>query len=359
MAEALKDIYTKGFINNLASALQSEYPQFDVGAFNKAVFDSQWQAKTLKQRIRHIAESLKLYLPEDFNRCVDILIPVSKLDSGYAFLFFPEFVALYGLHDFSLSMIALEKMTEYASAEFAIRPFILNFPEQAMDQILKWTKSPNHHVRRLASEGCRPRLPWADALTPFKRDPAPIIAVLENLKEDNSEYVRRSVANNLNDISKDHPQQVLAIAGRWLGSSRNTDRLVKHACRTLLKQGDEQALALFGLGLPGHITVKVFDADERVLLGDSLSFSFDLLGSDGSIGFLRIEYGIDFLRSNGQHYRKLFKISEAEFKQQCRSFTKKHSFKPISTRRYYPGKHRLAIILNGKEMAIKTFDLLG
>ena len=226
-----------------------------------------------------------------------------------------------------------------------------------MQQMTRWADSENHHVRRLASEGCRPRLPWAMALPEFKKDPEPVLDILEKLKNDESEYVRRSVANNLNDISKDNPEITIRLAEKWLGQSAETDWVVKHACRSLLKQGLPEVMRLFGFVEPINFGVTQFTVSPQAKIGGDLEFSFLLNSKREQPGKLRIDYAIDFLRKNGRHSRKVFKLSESDVNTTKRQFQKRHSFKLITTRTYYPGLQRLSIICNGVEMACKDFDL--
>ena len=146
-----------------------------------------------------------------------------------------------------------------------------------MSHMYNWAEDENFHLRRLASEGCRPRLPWAMSLPVFKKDPTPILKIMETLKDDPVEYVRMSVANNLNDISKDHPDVVLDICERWFGRSKNTDWIVKRACRTMLKAGNKRALLLFGFGDPDQLKVANLSFDRQTLaMGEELRFSFEI-----------------------------------------------------------------------------------
>ncbi len=190
----------------------------------------------------------------------------------------------------------------------------------------------------------------AIALPAFKSNPAPVLKILKILKDDESEYVRRSVANNLNDICKDNPDIVIDLAGQWLGKNKNTNRLVKHACRTLLKQGNQQVLTLFGFSNTGHIKITHFKVQPEVTLGDNLKFSFLLKSQETKAGYncidksrpgkCRIEFAIDFVKANGRQKRKVF------------------SFKKISTRKYYTGKHQLTIIVNGVDQLTRSFNLI-
>jgi len=181
--------------------------------------------------------------------------------------------------------------------------------------------------------------------------------ILEKLKNDESEYVRRSVANNLNDISKDNPQVLIETAGNWLGENQHTDWIVKHACRTLLKQGHTEIMELFGFTKPNHIKIRDFKAQLSVDMGKNLDFSFIIETKNNRLGELRIEYAIDFVKKNGNLSRKVFKISESDIKSKNKAIAKSHSFKKISTRKYYAGNHTISVIVNGQEMESTGFLL--
>ena len=175
------------------------------------------------------------------------------------------------------SIQCLERYTLYSSSEFAVRPFIINHEKRMLLQLLEWSNHENEHVRRLASEGCRPQLPWGKALTKYKKDPTVILKILENLKADSSLYVRKSVANNLNDISKTHPDLMIALVRGWYGKNRQTDWVVKHGCRTLLKMGNPEVLSLFGFQHSDTIVIAdFFQSRKDIRIGESLDFSFGI-----------------------------------------------------------------------------------
>jgi len=357
MPEPLKNLYNEALIENLGDRIFDHYDSFDKKTFQQSVFDKNWHEKALKQRMRHIAECLRLHLPDDYKKAIKILKPVSSQFSGFEYMFFQDYVECFGMHDFKTSMPALAHFTKYASSEFAVRAFILQDEKRMMKQMALWAGSKNHHVRRLASEGCRPRLPWAISLPTFKRNPKPVLAILKTLMEDDSEYVRRSVANNLNDISKDHPDIIINWSRQWLGKNKNTDRLVKHACRTLLKQGNPQLMMLFGFSTAKHIEVSSLRVPEKITLGSNLEFSFSIRAQKEKLGKCRLEFAIDFVKASGRLNRKVFKISEADYAEKEKDVSKYFSFRKISTRKYYEGRHRLTIIINGIEKASQTFKV--
>ena len=357
MPELLKDFYDKDFFIKISRKIKQSYPKFDDKSFSKNIFDGEWQDRELKARMRHITLTLKDFLPENFCDALVILKSISEKSSGFEYMFLPDFVEVYGLDDLETSIPALEFFTQHSSSEFAVRPLIIKYQKQMMRQMNLWSKSENHHVRRLASEGCRPRLPWAMALPVFKKDPALILPILKRLKADKSEYVRRSVANNLNDISKDNPDVVIELAKKWLGQNNSTDWVVKHGCRTLLKSGNTEIMRLFGFKSPVNIDVGQFKVTKNVLMGAELEFEFELISKKNKLGKLRLEYAIEYVRKNNKSNKKVFKISEGVYESKKLKINKKYSFRPISTRNYYPGRHAISIIVNGKEIKSKTFIL--
>lgn len=357
MAEALKNAYTEAYILELITRVNQFAPEFDGQTFHQLIFDQQWSQMELKQRMHHIASCLQQTLAMPFPQAMQVLKPASEFFGGYEAMFFPHYVELYGGEHWQESMDALEHMTRFSSSEFAVRPFILANPQKMMQQMQHWASHDNYHVRRLASEGCRPRLPWAMSLPLFKQDPSAILPILEILKQDESEYVRKSVANNLNDIAKDNPQLVKTIARQWFGQHSHTDWIVKHACRTLLKQGDQEVMLLFGFSDIQHIALKQFNCAPEVTIGGELAFDFELQSQQATLGKLRLEYAIDYVKANGKLSRKVFKISESELQQPQKSWQRKQSFKDLSTRKHYPGTHTLSLIINGQQLAQNTFQL--
>ena len=276
MPEPLKNLYNKKLIGTLCVEINKEYKAFNSKEFTSTVFDSDWKNKELKQRMRHISLSLHQFLPENFKHALSILKPAASRLSGFEYMFFPDYVECYGINHYAESISALQSFTEHSTSELAVRPFIIEYENKMMSQMKKWSRSKNHHIRRLSSEGCRPRLPWAIALPAFKKDPAAVLDIITNLLDDESEYVRRSVANNLNDISKDHPEVVYAITQQNLGRSIATDNLLKHACRTLLKQGNEKMLRLYGYPAPNHIHIENLNIQPSLFTGEILNFSFSI-----------------------------------------------------------------------------------
>lgn len=356
MAEPLKYMYSKTLINNLSIQIKIEYNNFDSKEFEKNVFNVDWENRELKERMHHIARTLNKFLPKDYVKSLNILKQIAPKFDGFEYMFFQDYVELFGLDFYDESISSLELFTQYASSEFAIRAFILKYEEKTMNQMLKWAKSSNFHIRRLSSEGCRPRLPWAVALPNFKKDPSKVFEILELLKDDDSLYVRKSVANNLNDISKDNPQLIINTISSWKNRNKNCDWILKHGSRTLLKSGNKEVLNFFGFGDVSHVKLKDFVISKEVNEGSSLLFDFSL-SSNKPIGNIRVEYAIYFLKANNKLSKKIFMISSSFVSKNIKAISKKHSFKKISTRKYYKGTHGLSIIVNGIEMEYKEFIL--
>lgn len=368
MPEPLKYMYDKAFIDLFASQCAAVVKGFDHSKFMANFFTPHWDSLELKQRVRYIAKVLAIQLTGKYPADIKTVTKLAKhiIDSTgrqntFHYIILADYIEEYGLDHPDESLKAMEVVTILSSCEFAIRPYIVRYQDKVMTQLQVWTTHPHASVRRLASEGCRPRLPWGMALAAFKKDPSPVLPILEALKNDPSEYVRRSVANNLNDIAKDHPDLVKDIAGRWKGISPETDKILKHGTRTLLKKADAHALSLFGVNPVESAAVsKLALVNKTISIGDHLSFSFVLQHKESSPTLLRVEYVIDYLKSGGGYGRKVFKISEATMEPgKDHNITRRQSFKDMTTRKHYPGKHHISIIVNGKEYARTSFQVAG
>lgn len=364
MAEPLKNMYNPAFFEKLCPVMKECLPGFDCRDFIFRVFNNTWPDLELKERVRHIAVVLHGFLPSDFKKAARMLVNLSHRlrlseirEQGFATIFIPEYIQVYGLDYPDDSLEAMEEITRLVSAEFAIRPFLLQYPEKTFAKMYVWSKHSEASVRRLSSEGCRPRLPWAMGIPSLKKDPTPILRILETLKCDPSEYVRRSVANNLNDIAKDHPQLVLDIVKKWQGKDLNTDWIIRHGCRTLLKRGNQSALTLHGFN-PAHKArlISFSLPQKKVRIGDELRFVVDFVSNEKKPANFRLEYAIDYITSSGKTSRKVFKLTENEFvPQEPVTLQRKQSFKNFTTRKHFKGKHFITILANGKKLATKEF----
>lgn len=375
MPEPFKNVYSIQSISHMAHHLSKHEPEFNCKAFILEATDN-LEKLEMKQRSTQIITSLKNNFPDDFPRVAACFLKslASPLegaefganqtysDSGInGWLVSPiaDFVGIYGLAHFDISMNLLKELTKRFSAEFGIRYFIKSHPEKTLTVLSTWLSDNNHHVRRLVSEGTRPRLPWGIRLHQFIDNPQPLIQLLDRLKDDESEYVRRSVANNLNDIAKDHPQLVSRLACEWLiDATPNRLRLVKHACRTLFKQGHKETLSAFGFGKvqcsPSRLTLD----KPQIKVGESLSFKFETTALADQKWML--DYIVYHQKANGKMSPKVFKWKQLLVtKGEKLSLVKLHAFKQISTRKYYMGAHQLEILINGTKLGNVDFDLLS
>lgn len=361
----IKDIYSAAFFERFSNSAAVVLPSFDKENFRQLVFDQHFAGKEWKERMKHITGVLHYFLPAHFAdavNCIEqLIIQLRKdhfADDSLPFMFLPDYIETYGINHLKPAIKAFTFVTQFVSCEFAVRPFLLQYEQQMMAQMQKWSLHKNSKVRRLASEGCRPRLPWAMALPTLKKDPRAIIPILENLKNDPSESVRRSVANNLNDIAKDNPDTVLAIAEQWIGTSTLTDAIIKHGCRTLLKQGNTRILKLYGLQSE-HIHLEDFLITTPVVAtGEHLEFSFRVQNNNPQQQMIRLEYGLYYKKAKGHLARKVFKISERLYQPgEAVLLQRKQSFWLITTRKFHFGGHQLSIIINGKEQERKDFEL--
>jgi 3-methyladenine DNA glycosylase AlkC len=365
--EPLKYMFSPALIEQIGTQAAHSIPGFSQDLFITHVLNHQWDALELKQRVRHISTALHAQMsghyPTDIQHILHLTHAIlqSSTSQSFVYMFLPDYIEQYGTQHLSLSLQAMEAVTCLCSCEFAIRPFLLAHQQQVLAQMLLWSTHPNAHVRRLSSEGCRPRLPWGMAMPALKKDPTPILPILENLKNDPSEYVRKSVANNLNDITKDNPDVVLALGARWLGTSPHTNWIVKHACRTLLKKGNIAALQLFGLSHQPLCTVDNLSvANSAISIGQHLHFSFSLTSHHAAPTTMRVEYIITYAKANDKQSNKVFKITENTYHpHQPTIFTRRQSFADMTTRKHYPGTHHLTIAINGCHMASLAFQVVS
>lgn len=361
--EPLKDqFFNRAYVTRLAADISAADRGIDAKILVSRVLNTQWKSMELKDRMHHVADCLHATLNRDYKACIKLLTPIvlSRIKNGtnsFGDMIFPDFVERFGIEDFKTSVKALEIFTAACSSEFAVRPFIVRYGERMMAEMLRWSAHKSEHVRRLASEGCRPRLPWAMALPEFKKDPRPVLKVLANLKSDSSEYVRRSVANNLNDISKDNLETAVKTAERWFGKSPQTDALVRHALRNELKKGNPRALKLFSLATKTKAKIHDLQISAAIIkIGEAVRIEFSM--SNAVTERLRLEYWVFFVKAGGTTSKKVFQIAERDFAGGAKhTFSKKHRFQNFTTRKHYAGAHKIVIAVNGEKKA-ETMILL-
>lgn len=315
---------------------------------------------SLNGRLRNTSVVLRKHLPQDFEQALKVLYAVApSLRRGYTALVLPDYVALYGKDHFDQSMEALRYFTTFGSAEFAIREFLKTDLEKTLQTMLQWAEDDNVHVRRLASEGSRPRLPWSFKLDAIIKDPSLTRGILERLNQDPELYVRKSVANHLNDHSKDNTSYLLELLNGWDRSHPNTSWIVKHASRSLIKKGHPGALELFGFEKDLKIDINVLSiAKTRLSLGDTLQFDFTLSSREVEAQKLVVDYAIHYVKASGATSGKVFKLKELLILPgQTVGISKKQLIQDFTTRKHYPGMHKLEILVNGKMMATAGFEL--
>jgi 3-methyladenine DNA glycosylase AlkC len=382
MAEVFKDNLSLEKILALGSCIAKKSIQYDIlfdeHYFQHALIEycheqgvEQWQALSLMQRLRAAAQALNSTLPyaEGANAVLAALQGDSKL-SAWVSLVCCEYIAIHQNLSLKQGLLYLQKMTEFFSAEFAIRHLIIKQPIATLAILTTWLKHENHHVRRLVSEGTRPRLPWGVRLGIFIEQPELVMPLLLVLRDDKAEYVRRSVANHLNDIAKDHPQLIIETAQQWLEEEalaslnkvqrKQRIKLIRHACRTLFKQGEPKVMALFGYQPADDVHCSL--ASDQLCVPFAGNFEFEMLleKHTDTENLLMVDYVMHFQKANGKQTPKVFKWLDRGFThKRIDKVVRKHSFRKISTRKYYPGTHRLEVIVNGIKKAQIEFELLA
>lgn len=364
-AQQLKEHLGPAAIKQLAEVLFSVYPAFNQQGFETQALQ-QLHRRELKERVHHIISILAQYLPQDFTETAALLNSVSEnwpeaSEANWShFVAWPliDYVGVYGLEKPELGLSVLEKLTPLFTAEFAIRPFLEQHFTLTHQQLLRWTQHENEHVRRLASEGIRPRLPWARQLSVLRDDPSPIWPIVDRLKNDPSLYVRRSVANNLNDISKDHPERLLEVCQQWLSEGdKRVDWVVRHGLRSLVKQGRKDVYPLLGFSTEAKLKqVALSLLSPQIQLGDKLVFTLTLVTTEAQK--LVLDYRIGFVGKDGRRRWKVFKWKTIETQAKTLlTLQKSQLFQPLSTRQLYPGLHLIECLLNAQVVARAEFQL--
>ncbi|OGG96236.1 MAG: hypothetical protein A2508_03905 [Candidatus Lambdaproteobacteria bacterium RIFOXYD12_FULL_49_8] len=369
MAEfLLREAFNPKGVQEQAGRLLGAWAGFDRVGFEEAVCPK-LAALNFGERAQLIRESLHEFLPQAYPEALAIILKAlppeltrSELLGMDNFIIWPlaQFVSSYGINHFELSMGALYQMTRCFSAEGDIRFFIEKYPQETLARLAEWAKDPNVHVRRLVSEGTRPRLPLCRALPAFKKDPSPILPLLEVLKNDPELYVRRSVANNLNDIAKDNPEVVVALLSRWNQTpSPELDWMTRHALRSLIKKGHAGALALLGYGTLGLVELKSLCLTKpRYRLGEELRFEARLFNPQSRPQRLMVDFVVHYQKAGGKLSPKVFKAAKPTLGPgETLVVSKGVQLEQRSTREHYPGLHKLSLQINGTSMGEVPFIL--
>lgn len=359
-APALKEIFNRSRLRHIAEQTQAVYPAFNSKRF-LSLASAGLDELSIMQRLARVSQSLHATLPDYFPTALGILEQLApRLNSAFVSMCLPHYVASYGREYFELSMQALKYFTAFGSSEFAIRPFLLHDFERTMAQMTTWALDDNEHVRRLASEGCRPRLPWSFRLPRMQAEPQLAWPILEALKADSSLYVRKSVANHLNDISKDHPTLLLDRLEGWSLDDARTKWIVRHALRSLIKRGDRRALALLGAGEPAQVEVQALQvAPGEVRLGQSMTLSFTLKSTSDKPQRLVVDYAIDYVKASGKSASKVFKLKTLDLPAGASvTLSRSQQIRELTTRKHYYGHHAVHLLVNGERLGTSGFDLL-
>jgi 3-methyladenine DNA glycosylase AlkC len=368
---SLKDhLFNEVKVKKLAKDIKVVYPTFDERGFVRAVVQ-EFPSLELMQRIGHISAMLRQYLPQDYLEALKVLVvslpppcdPSLSDDDFGEFIYAPygHFVSEYGCQKQYLkeSLAAIKEITQRFSCEWAVRRYLNEFPKETLAELKKWTKDSHYHVRRLVSEGTRPNLPWAKKVTITHADTLPL---LELLYTDKTRFVTRSVANHLNDIAKTEPSLVVHTLARWQESGKQSESemkfIIKHALRTLVKQGNKEALVLLGHGST-KVALESFTVEtSKVKVGDALMFSCVLVSTDKTPQDFVVDYIIDFKKANGSHAQKVHKLKVVHLKPKERVvLTKKHPLRVMTTRTLYPGEHKVTLQVNGRVFDTHSFLL--
>ncbi|MFO0775375.1 MAG: DNA alkylation repair protein [Nitrospiraceae bacterium] len=366
MAEPLTRHYGPEIPRTIARMIATVSPSFDTKGFVRTALVG-YESLGLMPRGRQIAQALRRFLPASYPDAMRVLLasldhapPRTPGQSMAAFLFLPHtyFVADYGVDHFECSMRAQYLLTQRFTAEFSIRPFLERYPAETLAQLAEWCTDPSEDVRRLVSEGTRPRLPWASRLRAFQADPQLGLALLERLKDDSSLYVRRSVANHLNDIGKDHPTVLIDTARRWLVDATDERRwIVRHALRSAVKRGDRDALALLGFGRAAKVQVQaVRIAPSRAAIGGSVQLACEVTSRAAEAQRLAVDFSVGYVKANGTVRPKVFKWTTLELAPRQRvSLQKCLSLVQRTTRTHYPGTHTVHLLINGAAYPLGSF----
>jgi len=360
-APALKEIFDPARMAFIAKEMAAISPVFDAERFI-ALATENLDPLGIMQRMRLVATSLHASLPVDFETAIDLLGQLApRLGHGFVSISLSEFVALYGKAQFELSMEALKFFTRFGSSEFAVRYFLADDFDRTLSVMKGWALDDNEHVRRLASEGSRPRLPWSFQLKPLIAEPTLTGPILEALKSDPSLYVRKSVANHLNDISKDNPDVLIARLSAWDLDDKNTAWIVKHALRTMIKQGDPRALALIGTTGKPEVEIAAFAvAPASIALGGRIALKTSIVSTAAAPQQLVVDYAVHYVKKSGGTSKKVFKLKEIGLPPGGRKeLSISQDVRDFTTRKHYPGHHRVELVVNGETVAEGGFELRG
>lgn len=356
---SFKDWFNAARYESIAEALAKASARFDRKRFLKLTLEG-IESRELMARLQQTSIAAAASLPGSYAQQLKVLQKIAAPDSnGMIGVWYADFVARFGLDDPIRSLPALSYFTRFGSAEFAIREFLLRDPAGTLKVMREWSQNENEHVRRLASEGSRPRLPWGKQLGFLVKDPHPTRPILDTLKADPSLYVRKSVANHLNDISKDHPAYLMELVTTWDQSDERTAWIIRHGLRSLVKQAHPPTLQFLGIGQRPKLTSITFTVSpRRIRLGDRITLNLELTATGKTAQNLLIDYVVHYVKASGGTRAKVFKWKQVKLSPGVPLIlTKSQVIRDFTTRRHYPGKHRIEIQINGQRLADDHFVL--
>jgi 3-methyladenine DNA glycosylase AlkC len=360
MAE-LKHEISVALAGRLAWELTAAWPAFPRRRFLRGLADA-LAPLGLMARVELLTDRLVEVFPGDFDESAKVLWRAleSPALTGWMTLSCGSYVARAGIDRPEVALPLLAGLTPRWSSEGPIRPFLERHPEITYAHLRRWVADPDTHVRRLVSEGTRPRLPWAPQLRGLIADPSPNLELLDRLVDDPSAYVRRSVANHLNDISKDHPRVALDLAGRWLSRGENAAWVVRHGLRTLVKRGDRLALELLGVAPDAAIRLTALSADRgTVPIGETVTFTLTLELAETKKAEAVIDYRVHYVGANGVRRPKVFKLTRRQLVLgEPATVTRQHRFEHVSIRRIRPGRHTIDVQVNGHVLGAIDLDVI-
>jgi 3-methyladenine DNA glycosylase AlkC len=367
MAEPLRAQYGPEIPRRIAEMIGRVHPSFASRAFVAQALRG-YEALGLLPRARHVARALAGHLPPDFPAALDVVLrslgPAAPHTSGggmgpFVHLPYVYWVAEHGLEHLDDSVRAMHAITQRFSFEFGIRPFVERHPREMLAVLERWCDDPSPHVRRLVSEGLRPRLPWASRLRVFERDPRPVIALLERLRDDPDEAVRRSVANHLNDLGRTDPALLVEVCTRWAnGAPPQRVRLIRHALRTLVARGDPHALTVLGYGTRAKVTLREASiVPARAPIGGAVRVSFGLASAARRTQPVLVDLRVTYAGARaGPGRTKVFKLDAGELgPRETMAFSRRISLRQMSTRTHHPGLHRVEALVNGVAYEVGVF----
>lgn len=375
MAEPLKYLLNDTVPPRIAAMVRRAWRSFDTQAFLRQI-EPGYESLELMARGQRIAQALQAHLPQDVPRALGVLVEsmdppmgldaVGEPDAGdrpySAFLYLPHsiYIGTHGLPHFEAAMAAQHALTQRFTAEFSIRPYLLHHQGATLARLRDWAQDDNAHVRRLVSEGTRPRLPWAPRLPAFQNNPQLALPLLDALKDDPSSYVRRSVANHLGDIAKDHSDLAVGTARTWLqGAPAPREALVRHGLRFLIKRGDAAALDALGVGHAVALDVRAARVlPARARIGDKVRIEVELHNPTPQPQRVLADLKVHYVKAHGGAAPKVFKLQTLDIAPGATvAVGKMLSLQQMTTRTHYPGAHRVELVLNGRPQPLGQFQL--